>query len=108
MRGGEPLERARSAEVEGDEEAFVWCVISIVAAPEVVLKLSTVESAHARRRDAPRGFLDAVVGDAKKRAANDLAEELLSPGTIDNDLKSALEVCSSTTLCLRMRVLTLY
>ncbi|KZV74842.1 TAF1 transcription initiation factor TFIID subunit TAF1 [Peniophora sp. CONT] len=50
-----------------------------------------VESAHAKRRDVPRGFLDAVVGDAKKRAANDLAEELLSPGTIDNDLKSALE-----------------
>ena len=73
-----------------------------------MLKLCPVESAHARRRDAPKGFLDAVVGDAKKRAANDLAEELLSPGTIDNDLKSALEVCISATLCLRMRLLILY
>ncbi|KAI0034145.1 hypothetical protein K488DRAFT_84237 [Vararia minispora EC-137] len=50
-----------------------------------------VESVYPRRRDAPRGFLDAVVGNARKHAEKERGEELMSPETVDSELRTVLE-----------------
>ncbi|KAF9244507.1 TAF1 transcription initiation factor TFIID subunit TAF1 [Melanogaster broomeanus] len=50
-----------------------------------------VESVYPRKRDIPRGFLDAVVGDTKRQNENKRVEEVMSAGSIENDLVKALE-----------------
>lgn len=47
---------------------------------------------YARKRDHTKGFLDAVVGDAKRQVENQRVEEEISAGNIEADLKKALEV----------------
>ncbi|KAF9229061.1 TAF1 transcription initiation factor TFIID subunit TAF1 [Gyrodon lividus] len=49
------------------------------------------ESVYPRKRDIPRGFLDAVVGDTKRQNENKRVEEVMSAGSIENDLVKALE-----------------
>ncbi|KIM70364.1 hypothetical protein SCLCIDRAFT_1207703 [Scleroderma citrinum Foug A] len=49
------------------------------------------ESIYTRRRDIPRGFLDAVVGDTRRQNENRRVEEAMSAGSIENDLIRAIE-----------------
>lgn len=50
------------------------------------------ESVYPRKRDAPRGFLDAIVGDTKRQVENKRVEAVMSAGSIEHDLLRALEV----------------
>jgi hypothetical protein len=50
------------------------------------------ESVYPRKRDVPRGFLDAVVGDTKRQVENKRVEAVMSAGSIEHDLLRALEV----------------
>lgn len=52
------------------------------------------ESVYPRKRDVPKGFLDAVVGDTKRQVENKRVEAVMSAGSIEHDLLRALEVSS--------------
>lgn len=51
-----------------------------------------METVYPRKRENPKGFLDAVVGDAKRQVENQRVEEVVSSGNIETDLRKALEV----------------
>jgi transcription initiation factor TFIID subunit 1 len=51
-----------------------------------------VEPVYPKKRDVPKNFLDVVVGDTKRQVENERAEEVVSSGSIDQDLRAALEV----------------
>jgi hypothetical protein len=51
-----------------------------------------VESVYPKKRDIPKNFLDIVVGDTKRQVENERVEEVVSSGSIDHDLRAALEV----------------
>lgn len=53
---------------------------------------------YPRKRDHPKGFLDAVVGDAKRQVENKRVEEVISAGNVEADLRKALEVRSPESL----------
>ena len=51
-----------------------------------------MESVYPKKRDIPKNFLDGVVGDTKRQVENERVEEVVSSGSIDHDLRVALEV----------------
>ena len=51
-----------------------------------------MESVYSKKRDVPKNFLDGVVGDTKRQVENERVEEVVSSGSIDQDLRAALEV----------------
>jgi len=51
-----------------------------------------VESVYPKKRDVPKNFLDVVVGDTKRQVENERVEEVVLSGSIDQDLRAALEV----------------
>jgi len=52
-----------------------------------------VETVYPRKKENHRGFLDAVVGDAKRQVESKRVEEVVSSGNVETDLRKALEVC---------------
>jgi len=54
----------------------------------------TVETVYPRKKEHPKGFLDAVVGDAKRQVESKRVEEVVSSGNIEADLRKAIEVRS--------------
>lgn len=54
-----------------------------------------METVYPRKKENPKGFLDAVVGDAKRQVESKRVEEVVSSGNVEVDLRKALEVCSS-------------
>jgi hypothetical protein len=67
-------------------------VCSIHGPPQWFLIFRQVESVYPRRRDVPRAFLDAVVGDTKRQVENKRVEEVVASGSVEVDLRRALEV----------------
>ncbi|KAI0308313.1 TAF1 transcription initiation factor TFIID subunit TAF1 [Multifurca ochricompacta] len=57
----------------------------------VVRRPLQLESVYPKKRDIPKNFLDGVVGDTKRRVENERVEEVVSSGSIDHDLRTALE-----------------
>ncbi|KIK70768.1 hypothetical protein GYMLUDRAFT_32818 [Collybiopsis luxurians FD-317 M1] len=57
-----------------------------------------VETTYPRRREVPRGFLESVAGDAKRQVENKLVEEVISSGSIEADLRKALEERDATNV----------
>lgn len=51
-----------------------------------------MEPVYPKKRDVPKNFLDGVVGDTKRQVENERVEEVVSSGSIDHDLRAALEV----------------
>jgi transcription initiation factor TFIID subunit 1, fungi type len=51
-----------------------------------------VETWYPRRREIPRNFLEAVVGDTQKRQEDQTAAEAVASGSVDDDLRRALQV----------------
>ena len=51
-----------------------------------------MESVYPKKRDIPKNFLDVVVGDTRRQVENERVEEVVSSGSIDHDLRAALEV----------------
>ncbi len=51
-----------------------------------------MESVYPKKRDVPKNFLDVIVGDTKRQVENERVEEVVSSGSIDQDLRAALEV----------------
>lgn len=59
--------------------------------------LSAVETVYPRKKEVPKGFLDTVVGDTKRQVENKLVEDVVSSGSVEVDLRRALEVCFRTS-----------
>jgi hypothetical protein len=58
----------------------------------VPINIGIVETVYPRKRENPKGFLDAVVGDAKRQVENKRVEEVVASGNVEADLRKALEV----------------
>lgn len=54
-----------------------------------------MESIYPRKRDVPRGFLEAVAGDTQRQNESKRVEEVVSAGSIENDLVKAIEVMTA-------------
>lgn len=54
----------------------------------------SVESAYPKRKEQPRGLLEAIVGESHRQAQSKRVAEVVAAGDIDQDLKQALEVSS--------------
>jgi hypothetical protein len=55
-----------------------------------------VEYVYPRKRDIPRGgFLDAVVGHTKRQVESQRVEEVVSSGSVEFDLRRAINVRST-------------
>ena len=59
-----------------------------------------MELTYARKREVPKNYLDLVVGDTKRQVENKRVEEVVSAGSIESDLRHALEVRILTFLTL--------
>ncbi|KAG6821389.1 hypothetical protein H0H93_014186 [Arthromyces matolae] len=55
-----------------------------------------VETVYSRKKETPKGFLDAVVGDTKRQVENKRVEDVVSAGNIESDLRTALESRDNT------------
>ncbi|KAF5385168.1 hypothetical protein D9615_001340 [Tricholomella constricta] len=55
-----------------------------------------VETVYARKKELPKGFLDAVVGDTKRQVENKRVEDVVSSGSVELDLRRALEARDKT------------
>jgi hypothetical protein len=55
-------------------------------------KFDTVETVYPRKREVPKGFLEAVVGDTRRQVESRRVEEVVSSGSVEHDLRLALEV----------------
>ena len=55
-----------------------------------------METVYPRKKEVPKGFLDTVVGDTKRQVETKLVEDVVSSGSIELDLRRALEVCFTT------------
>jgi hypothetical protein len=53
-----------------------------------------VETVYPRKKDVPKGFLEVVVGDTRRQVESRRVEEVVSSGSIEHDLRLALEVCN--------------
>lgn len=51
-----------------------------------------VESVYPRKKDIPRSFLDAIVGDTRRQVENKRVEQVVASGSVELDLRRALEV----------------
>lgn len=58
----------------------------------------SVETSYPRKKEPPKGFLDAIVGDTKRQVENKRVEEVVTAGSIDMDLQRAIEVSFLLTL----------
>ncbi|KAF8202997.1 TAF1 transcription initiation factor TFIID subunit TAF1 [Pholiota molesta] len=61
-----------------------------------------VETVYPRKRENPKGFLDAVVGDAKRQVENKRVEEVVASGNVEADLRKALEERENTDVPVTM------
>lgn len=51
-----------------------------------------MESIYPRKRDVPKGYLDAVVGAAKRLEETQRVKDVVSAGNVEQDLRRAIEV----------------
>ena len=70
----------------------------ILFACDDLCQLYSVECIYPRKRDVPRGFLEAVAGDTQRQNESKRVEEVVSAGSIENDLVKAIEVMTTSIL----------
>ncbi|KJA25821.1 hypothetical protein HYPSUDRAFT_85120 [Hypholoma sublateritium FD-334 SS-4] len=61
-----------------------------------------VETVYPRKRENPKGFLDAIVGDTKRQVESKRVEEVVASGNIEAELRKALEDRENTDLPVTM------
>ncbi|KAI0275330.1 atypical/TAF1 protein kinase [Gloeopeniophorella convolvens] len=62
-----------------------------VKKPRTVKRPLQLESVYSKKKDVPKNFLDGIVGDTKRQVESERVEEVVSSGSIDHDLRAALE-----------------
>ncbi|CAA7265965.1 unnamed protein product [Cyclocybe aegerita] len=63
-----------------------------------VAHITPVETVYPRKRENPKGFLDAVVGDARRQVESKRVEEEVASGNVEADLRKALEERDQTNV----------
>lgn len=58
----------------------------------LISKCSVVESVYLRKKDIPKNFLETVVGEAERQAQFKRVEQVVASGSVEQDLRQALEV----------------
>ena len=51
-----------------------------------------MEAVYPRKREVPKGFLAAVVGDTERQVESQRVEQVVASGSVEHDLRQALEV----------------
>ncbi|TBU49318.1 hypothetical protein BD309DRAFT_882680 [Dichomitus squalens] len=59
----------------------------------------TVESVYPRKKDVPKNFLQAIVGDTERQVESKRVEQVVAAGDVESDLRRALQVCSCVLSC---------
>lgn len=54
-----------------------------------------VETVYPRRKEAPKGYLRSIVGDAERQVEFKRVEESMASGSIEHDLRRAIKVRNS-------------
>ncbi|RDX51861.1 hypothetical protein OH76DRAFT_1377827 [Lentinus brumalis] len=57
----------------------------------VIRRPFTVESVYPKKRDIPKNFLQAIVGDAERQVESKRVEQAVASGDVEHDLRRALE-----------------
>lgn len=57
------------------------------------LTVIVVETVYPRKKELPRAFLESIVGDTRRQGENKRAEAVVSSGSVESDLRKAIEVC---------------
>ncbi|KAK7064030.1 putative transcription initiation factor TFIID subunit [Favolaschia claudopus] len=57
-----------------------------------------IETVYPRKREVPRGYLESVVGDTKRRVENQRVEAIVASSNVESDLRAALEERENTDL----------
>ncbi|KAJ7170107.1 TAF1 transcription initiation factor TFIID subunit TAF1 [Mycena filopes] len=55
-----------------------------------------IETVYPRKREVPRGYLESVVGDAKRQVESQRVEAIVASSNIESDLRTALEERENT------------
>ncbi|KAG6879873.1 hypothetical protein C0992_010542, partial [Termitomyces sp. T32_za158] len=61
-----------------------------------------VETVYSRKKEVHKGFLDAVVGDTKRQVENKRVEDVVSAGSVELDLRRALESRDKTEVPVKL------
>ena len=64
----------------------------IPMAADLLCMRTTAEAYYPRKKTVPEGFLQAIVGETEREVENQRAEQVVSAGNIDQDLRKALQV----------------
>ncbi|TFY72421.1 hypothetical protein EVG20_g603 [Dentipellis fragilis] len=59
--------------------------------PRITTRPLYLESVYPKKKEVPRGFLETIVGDAKRQVETERADEVISSGNIEDDLRLALK-----------------
>ncbi|ETW87080.1 hypothetical protein HETIRDRAFT_468878 [Heterobasidion irregulare TC 32-1] len=59
--------------------------------PRVMRRPLQMETVYSKRKDVPKAFLETIVGDTKRRVESERVEESVSSGSIEHDLRLAIE-----------------
>jgi hypothetical protein len=54
-----------------------------------------VETVYPRKKEPPKAYLDSIVGDTQRQVENKQAEDIVAAGSVEQDLRKALEVSIS-------------
>jgi hypothetical protein len=54
-----------------------------------------VETVYPRKKEPPKAYLDSIVGDTQRQVENKQAEDIVAAGSVEQDLRKALEVSTS-------------
>ena len=52
----------------------------------------SVDVVYPRKKDTPKGFLEAIVGGAQRQVESKRVEQFVTSGSVEQDLRQALEV----------------
>ncbi|KAJ7070815.1 TAF1 transcription initiation factor TFIID subunit TAF1 [Mycena amicta] len=61
-----------------------------------------IETVYPRKRDVPRGYLQAVIGDTKRQVESQRVEAIVASSSVESDLRRALEEREKTSVPLSL------
>lgn len=78
-----PKSRTSKRPFHGEQAKALICSILIH---------NVVETVYSRKKEVPKNFLETVVGEAERQAQHQRVEQVVASGSVEHDLRQALEV----------------
>ena len=77
-----------------------WRRHPLCLANDMLTRFAIVESVYPRKKDVPKNFLQAIVGDTERQVESKRVEQVVAAGDVESDLRRALQVriCGSVRL----------